>query len=411
MKHRIQLSLLMAAALSTGSLRATDDFAQGDLALVFYSVSTPAPGSFGTEYYVFNLGPASSFRENTQNNVPVTTVNPTISSSNIAADLSSVFGPGWADQGTVRMMVVGNIQGGQSANGDVSRTFYFSAGRSSLNSGQIGYDAMTPFTYVQGNAEGKTLGSSVRGAVSNELTTFLNTSTNGAITVGNVTSGANLSGTRITTSVSPNLSFFVPPSRPNYFQIVDNPTAILRSGTLPGTANVEAAVDVFRILNNLTNSDLTSGSSTGNAVVGQGQYIGSITLDTAGNLKVQAVGASAPTANFASWAVDNGVTGGPGGDSDFDGISNLLEYALNLNFAGPDGSAGTVSGRTTTFTKRAVAVTNNDITYAIEESDDLGISDAWTVVTPTTNTTSEISYTLPLGSPKKFARLVVTQVL
>jgi hypothetical protein len=402
----------MAAALSTGSLRATDDFAQGDLALVFYSVSNPAPGSFGTEYYVFNLGPASSFRENTQNNVSVKTVNPTISNANIAADLSSVFGPGWADDGTVRMMVVGTIQGGQSANGDTSRTIYFSAARTSLNSGQTGYDAMTPFTYVQGNAGGNTLSSSVRAAINNNLTTFLYTSTNGAITAGNVTSGANISGTRITTSVFTPLSTFVPPSQPNYFQTLENPTVILRPGTLPGTANVEAAVDVFRILNNLTTNapDLTSGSSSGDAVVGQGQYIGAITLDTAGNLKVQAVGASAPAANFASWAAENNVTGGPQGDSDLDGISNLLEYALNLNLTGSDGSPGTVSGRTTTFTKRAVAVTNNDITYAIEESDDLGISDAWAVVTPTTNTTSEISYTLPLGSPKKFARLVVTQV-
>jgi hypothetical protein len=225
-----------------------------------------------------------------------------------------------------------------------------------------------------------------------------------------VTSGANLSGTRITTSVSPNLSRYVPPFSPNYFGLLANPTQILRPGTLPGTANVEASVDVFRMLDTLTNADLTSGSSSGDAVVGQGQYIGAITLDTAGNLKVQAVGASAPTANFASWAAENNVTGGPQGDSDLDGISNLLEYALNLNLTGSDGSPGTVSGRTTTFTKRAVAVTNNDITYAIEESDDLGISDLWTVVTPTTNTPSEISYTLPLGSPKKFARLVVRQV-
>jgi hypothetical protein len=400
----------MAAALSTGYLRATDDFSQGDLALVFYSVSTPAPGAFGTEYYVFNLGPASSFRENTLNNVAVKTVNPTISNSNIAADLVSVFGSDWADAGTVRMMAVATIELNKPANQDPSRTVYFTAPRNSLDSGQKGYDALTSFTFFQGNPDNNTIVPALRGQMNNDLVGFLYTATNGAIGDGSVQSGANASGNRLTTSYLPNLSFYVPPVAPTYFKFGINPAAVLGSGVLPGTANVEAAVDVFRILNTLTNADLTSGSSSGDAVVGQGQFIGSITLDTAGNLKVQAVGATAPAANFASWAAENNVTGGPQGDSDLDGISNLLEYALNLNLTGSDGSPGTVSGRTTTFTKRAVAVTNNDITYAIEESDDLGISDAWTVVTPTTNTTSEISYTLPLGSPKKFARLVVTQV-
>ena len=61
------------------------------------------------------------------------------------------------------------------------------------------------------------------------------------------------------------------------------------------------------------------------------------------------------------------------------------------------------------FAKRAIAVTNDDITYAIEESDDLGNADAWQVVTPTTDTVSEITYTLPLGAMSKFARIVVTE--
>ncbi len=115
-------------------------------------------------------------------------------------------------------------------------------------------------------------------------------------------------------------------------------------------------------------------------------------------------------ANFASWAIDNGVIGGADGDSDFDGIPNLIEYALNLNFAGSDGSAGTFNNNLLSFTKRAVAVTNGDITYAIQESDDLGVGDPWASVTPTVNNATTISYQLPVGpGPRKFARLLISQ--
>ena len=44
---------------------------------------------------------------------------------------------------------------------------------------------------------------------------------------------------------------------------------------------------------------------------------------------------------YGTWAAANGVTGGEYGDSDHDGIPNLVEYALNLNPAASDGGAGT----------------------------------------------------------------------
>jgi hypothetical protein len=418
MKSSLRLPILLASAFACSSslVCATDDFAAGDLALVFYSLTGTAPGVFGTEYYVLNLGPASSFRENTANNVAVKTVNGSINSSNINSDLVNVFGAGWAEDGTVRMAAVTTIpQEGVLTNGDPTRTVYFSATRSALNSGQTGYDANTPFIYYQGNTGANTLSSGTRTQSSNAIKGFIygtsSSGVNGAINLGvpTPTSGLNLSGVRLTTSYVGQLNNYVPPTTGGtYFQLGIDPTATLGPGTLPGTAGVEAAVDIFRVLHSATGADLTSGSSTGNAVLGQGQFIGSITIDSAGNLKVQAVGGS--TGSYTTWATTNGVTGGPNGDSDFDGISNLVEYGLNLNAAASDGAPGTYSGGTLTFSKRAEAVTNNDVTYAIQESDDLGIVDAWQTVTPTTDTTTEISYLIPTGSQKKFSRLVVTQV-
>jgi uncharacterized repeat protein (TIGR02543 family) len=122
------------------------------------------------------------------------------------------------------------------------------------------------------------------------------------------------------------------------------------------------------------------------------------------------------TANFAintytDWAISNSVTGGPNGDSDNDGIRNLVEYALALNPGASDGSAGTLTSHLLSFNKRAEAVANGDVTYTIETSTNLQDSvtsgdGGWAPVTPDTNNGSIISYTLPVAD-KAFARLRV----
>ncbi len=111
--------------------------------------------------------------------------------------------------------------------------------------------------------------------------------------------------------------------------------------------------------------------------------------------------------SYATWAASHGIAGQPtSGDFDHDGISNLVEYALGLDPTIPNSSVGTLTGRLLSFAKGTEAVTNGDVTYAIEESDDLG---QWTVVTPDVNNATTISYTLPVGKTKAFARLVITE--
>jgi len=117
---------------------------------------------------------------------------------------------------------------------------------------------------------------------------------------------------------------------------------------------------------------------------------------------------------YTDWATANGLTDptnpnhvGP------DGLTNLLVYALDLKTDGTNGSPGTLTGNQISFTKRDDAVTNNDVTYSIEISADLGVSDAWhpvTITSPDVDNATTISYTLPSDpSGKLFARLVVTQ--
>ena len=117
------------------------------------------------------------------------------------------------------------------------------------------------------------------------------------------------------------------------------------------------------------------------------------------------------TNNYSNWADANGISGEAATlDHDNDGLINGMEYALGLSPTDPSGTPGTLVGNVITFIKGADAIANDDVTYVIEESDDLGQSDAWTAVVTQTpaNTDSAITYTLPNDKPKVFARLVIT---
>jgi autotransporter-associated beta strand protein len=102
----------------------------------------------------------------------------------------------------------------------------------------------------------------------------------------------------------------------------------------------------------------------------------------------------------------------PTDDPDHDGVSNLVEYALDgRNPSVSDGAAGGFASGTLSFAKRPQAAADPKVSYLIQESDDLGLSDVWTEAPagPTyINTATTISYTLPTGKPKTFARLVVS---
>lgn len=121
------------------------------------------------------------------------------------------------------------------------------------------------------------------------------------------------------------------------------------------------------------------------------------------------------TAGFSYWSTGAFANGtlpmdkrGPNDDFDNDGMSNLLEFAI----AGQDptvsgGSAGTFSGGMISFTKRPGIA---GLTYAIESSDDLGVTDPWTEVSGGLyiNNAGVISYVLPAGPSRLFVRLRVT---
>jgi hypothetical protein len=117
------------------------------------------------------------------------------------------------------------------------------------------------------------------------------------------------------------------------------------------------------------------------------------------------------TAGFQAWQITHfgnppAAEAGPGLDPDFDGMANLLEYALGKDPHVSDQAAGNFEAGVITFTKGA-AVTD-DVTYTIVESDDLGVTDPWEDVDhPDVNDANEISYSLPLDKDALFVRLKV----
>lgn len=264
---RPALIAFSSAALSVIPAQAAITMGSGDLAIAFYQ--TDASGrNIQPNTFVFDLGAASIYRESTQaGQASISSVNTSISSNNIDAQLRTAFGPNWANDSTVRWMVVGGVdQLSSTVAGDPARTSYISRGRSTLDA--AGPGTSSPNLSTTNIAR---LGNSVSGFFSG---------TNGATQI----TGANVNGVQIGTSSVNHVGTFVPPgSDGTYFNIGIDPRQSFGIGTIDGSST-EGALDIYRYLYSTTDADLTAGLSAGNASVGAGQYIGTITLDSNGNL-------------------------------------------------------------------------------------------------------------------------------
>lgn len=110
--------------------------------------------------------------------------------------------------------------------------------------------------------------------------------------------------------------------------------------------------------------------------------------------------------NFASWSLTNGLTGDVNGDSDKDGIPNGIEYALQTKTNSSDGCVGTCVGNVISFKKRASASSSHGVSYCIEASKDLGVTDPWAALVCTQDE-STIQAVMPKTAKKLFTRLRV----
>jgi hypothetical protein len=396
---------LAVASISTTAFAV--ETLNGDLYACFYQINS-STGAVERNTYFFRMGPAAAYRENTQNNILISSVTGGgVSNANINADLVSAFGSNWANDGTVRWCIVGGNDQTTSGllNGELQGSSYVSRSIGNFTNSGL---ASTTVPAAAASGARNLLRNSIEAVRfyhngrPSELLTGLQTTNNP-----NGLFAITLSGAAAT------IDSYLPPFTTAQFGIPQNVLQIFEPGIVPGSTSLEGALDIWRLVNASSSAalltsgtDLTSGFGTGNAVLGTGQFCGTITLDSLGNLRVGGT-STVVAGNYASWAMTNNVSGGPNGDSDNDGVSNLVEYALNLNLTGSDGAnaTGNLNGGLITFNKRAEAVTNGDVLYGIETSENLAI---WTPATATSNTATLINYTIPAGSPKKFARLKLT---
>lgn len=219
--------------------------APGDLLASFYSVD--ATNALGPQTYVYNLGPASAYREGTAS---VGTID------NLANDLALTFGPNWATSGDVRWGIVGVIGISDPVTlGDPARTSYYSQ---SFTGGDAGSSASF------------TLSSANRTGLANTLKDY-STAMNGL-----AENGATDGGARVPVSTINDYSDFLPPTTTTHFNISPSPGTPLNPGT--------AGLDLYRFLHTLTGADASAAYAPADAVVGSGQYVGSFTLNGAGNL-------------------------------------------------------------------------------------------------------------------------------
>jgi len=242
---------------------------QGDLLLGFYQ---NLGASAGANTYIYNLGKGSDWLNNTSTLASI---------KNINADLTLAFGSGWASDATLRMSVIGGFDGSNSSAGlDPARTIYFSSG---ITGSFTPHSTTTP-----------TMISAVRSTVSNNIGANYLANMN-AEPLGGATDG----GAIVPTSNPNDLAQYSIPTAASYFGATGlNPNASLGSGNLgtgTGGYTVEAAVDLYRILNTTTGADLTAGLSAGNAVVGTGQYIATFTLASDGQVRMDTLAVPEPS--------------------------------------------------------------------------------------------------------------------
>ncbi|YCM43742.1 hypothetical protein V2O64_20765 [Verrucomicrobiaceae bacterium 227] len=109
--------------------------------------------------------------------------------------------------------------------------------------------------------------------------------------------------------------------------------------------------------------------------------------------------------SFEDWVDSFDITPDEDGDSDGDGISALVEYAVGLDPTAYDQLPQIANG-SLTFPKGEFAATDSSLSYVIQTSATL-TDDSWVDADSQTEDSAEISATLPTDQGQLFARLKV----
>lgn len=161
------------------------------------------------------------------------------------------------------------------------------------------------------------------------------------------------------------------------------------------------------------NNGMTTTSRVGLAVTSHNN--GQLATAEFEQVTLNGVSAGVRVGGFAAWAAAYGVPADKAADEDGDGLSAQLEYAFGGDPTVPGTIPVTIDGDTLTFRRSAEVRANADLTYTVELSSDLGITDPWTPV-PSSGLIrrgvdgAKVSYAIPnSGGNANFARVAVTE--
>lgn len=388
---------------------------EGDLMMGFFKIDTEGTG-VETSSVIVNLGPVATWRENT---------NRTVLIGNVAPLLEEAFGADWARSNKVRTGIVATVPNTDVNNnaitaisGDPARTVYLSKAMATFSK--------TPAVSPQNSAF--TLSTTNMGTVSNGIK-FLRSSTSAAAYEASasnpnaaVVSPANASGA---------FASQVPPSVGTYFGGPVDPLASLGAqrepGALPGIGTgtgdytVEAGLELYRLIFSTNNADLTVGLQPGNAAVRTSQFVGSFTLDSAGNIRFDTPAVSAP-AGYSAWADTKGLAGAArdtGADPDGDGVPNGVEFVTGSEPLVSDNTKAPVlnasAGSASFVYRRADAAVTAGAQITVEYDEDL--LGTWTAAPAGTVENDavaagidRVTVTIPAGPGRVFVRLRVTNL-
>jgi hypothetical protein len=253
MKIKIKATLLALAVGSllaaTPSQAANPNYAPGDLILGFQ-----ATGGTGSDKSVLvNLGnTATVFRDGTDFSSII----------NVASVLESVYGAGWAERGDISFGLIGvwgnAAIGNTLQNGDPLRTIYASRARTTL--GTSGVANSVSFGLIQDSA---------MTAISNQIVGLQNYFEN------NFTSNTAI----VTNSDTPSdWAQLVPAGGSAFGGLTGGIQTTFGSGTI---GSYEGLLDLYRLQ---AKNDIAGQYGFGQAIRNPGEYLGSIGIDTAGNV-------------------------------------------------------------------------------------------------------------------------------
>ncbi|MDB6072018.1 MAG: hypothetical protein JWL81_3189 [Verrucomicrobiales bacterium] len=376
-----RLSLLALSLLATAPAVAAP-YATGDLLIGFVA----SAGTGVDETLVLNLGTSASFRDAFDSG----TARPDFKT--IGSQLTAQFGADWYDRTDLRVNIFGatspDTVGDDLFNLDPFQTVYVSRSRVTPGANSAAQNVATNNAMTTASSR-ISLTSTVYAAAT-----------------------ADAAGVAIIPDSAPNtLDEFTRPAVTASFGTfssgIDQILAVGPWGTYPDVP-VEAALDLFRIQGR---NDVAGQYSPGTPTR-QGTYKGTFTIKQNGAISF--VTAPPATSGFSTWALGKGLPANLSttDDRDLDRVPALVEYALNLNpvafdtLPAPTAVAG---GLQFSYTKNPAAAADPKITYQIEASSQL--SSGWSPLTPTTNSTTQISALLPANDPsgRLFARLKITQ--